>query len=109
MLSGYAVEVRWATVPVTGAGSGIGRAMALQFAEEGAQVTVLDIDAAGGDATADLVVQAGGHALALACDVASSDSVEGVVAEAVGRFGTVDSSAATPGCSAAMRPSWKPP
>jgi NAD(P)-dependent dehydrogenase (short-subunit alcohol dehydrogenase family) len=75
---------------VTGATSGIGRATALAFAREGAGVVVADVAAAGAAETARLIEQGGGHALAVACDVTSSDQIEAALSAAVGRFGGLD-------------------
>jgi NAD(P)-dependent dehydrogenase (short-subunit alcohol dehydrogenase family) len=61
---------------VTGAGGGIGRAIAQTLAAEGAKVAILDWDAAAADETAALVTDAGGTAIAVPCDVSSEDSVE---------------------------------
>jgi NAD(P)-dependent dehydrogenase (short-subunit alcohol dehydrogenase family) len=61
---------------VTGAAAGIGRATALAFAREGAAVTVADLTDQGNQQTARLIEEAGGRALAVHCDVASSCSVE---------------------------------
>lgn len=71
---------------VTGAGSGIGRAISLGFAAEGASVVVADIDAA----SADTVAKEIGDAVAVTCDVADSAQVESMVAATVERFGRVD-------------------
>ena len=72
---------------VTGAGSGIGRAIAELFAAEGAAVVVADIDADGGRATVDAVIAAGGRAAFLSCDVAREADCRAAVAFAVERFG----------------------
>jgi 2-keto-3-deoxy-L-fuconate dehydrogenase len=63
---------------ITGAGSGIGRAIASVFGRQGALVHVLDRDQAGADATADAIRAAGGHAKAVACDVVNAAQVAGV-------------------------------
>ena len=72
---------------VTGATSGIGRATALAFAREGASVTVADVAADGARETARLIEHAGGQALAVACDVTSSEQIEEALAATVERFG----------------------
>lgn len=60
---------------VTGAGGGIGRAIALALADAGALVAILDRDAGQGAETARLVRERAGRALALECDVANADDV----------------------------------
>lgn len=60
---------------VTGGASGIGKAIATRFAENGAQVWVLDLDAAAAETTAGEIAEAGGRGWALACDVAAPESV----------------------------------
>lgn len=73
---------------VTGGGSGMGRAIARRFAQEGARVAVLDLNLETARATADLVREEGGEAVAAACDVSDSASVakaaEQVLAELPG-------------------------
>jgi 2-keto-3-deoxy-L-fuconate dehydrogenase len=61
---------------ITGSGSGIGRAIASRFAEEGARVFVLDLDDAGGRATESAIVEAGGQASFHHLDVTDGDAVE---------------------------------
>ncbi|MDQ0601896.1 NAD(P)-dependent dehydrogenase (short-subunit alcohol dehydrogenase family) [Streptomyces canus] len=78
------------TVLVTGAGSGIGRAVALAFAAEGAQVVVAGRRREPLDDTAALIEEAGGKALALTADVSRAADVQAVVAAAVDRFGSLD-------------------
>lgn len=64
---------------ITGAGSGIGRASALEFAREGARVVVADINAAGAEETVKQIAALGGQALAAPTDVADSAAVQRLV------------------------------
>jgi NAD(P)-dependent dehydrogenase (short-subunit alcohol dehydrogenase family) len=75
---------------VTGAGSGIGRATALEFARGGAAVAVLDIDAASAAETAKLIARDGGEALAVTVDIADETSVRAAVGRVVTAFGGLD-------------------
>jgi NAD(P)-dependent dehydrogenase (short-subunit alcohol dehydrogenase family) len=75
---------------VTGATSGIGRATALAFAHEGANVIVADVATEGNEETAALIEQAGGQAIAVTCDVTSSDDVTAALRMGVERFGRLD-------------------
>jgi NAD(P)-dependent dehydrogenase (short-subunit alcohol dehydrogenase family) len=74
---------------VTGAGSGIGRAAALLFADEGAIVTVADVrgDAAG--AVADEITAKGGKAISVQADVSSAQNAAGIVDATVREFGSL--------------------
>jgi 2-keto-3-deoxy-L-fuconate dehydrogenase len=64
---------------VTGAASGIGRAIAQRFASSGASVRVLDVDQNAAQTVVDEIVGAGGTAKAYSCDVSRQDSVESVI------------------------------
>jgi NAD(P)-dependent dehydrogenase (short-subunit alcohol dehydrogenase family) len=77
-------------VIVTGAGNGIGRAIAQAFAAEGARVVVAEINAAAGERTASELVAAGGQALAVATDVADEAQVERLVATVDEQLGQID-------------------
>ena len=66
---------------VTGGGSGIGRAIALRFAANGAAVVVLDLDPASAEATCQQIVKAGGKAWARACDVTDQAQVKSTFGE----------------------------
>jgi NAD(P)-dependent dehydrogenase (short-subunit alcohol dehydrogenase family) len=75
---------------VTGATAGIGRATALAFAREGASVVVADVSTAGNEETARLIEQSGARALAVTCDVTSSDDIAAALQAGVERFGRLD-------------------
>ena len=75
---------------VTGAASGIGRATALVFADEGATVVVADVDEPGGNETVRLVRSRGGEADFVACDVTDSAQVVEAVDACAERFGRLD-------------------
>ena len=68
---------------VTGAGSGIGRATALAFAGEGASVVVADISEQKARESARMIEEAGGRALAVACDVTRSEDVKAALGETI--------------------------
>jgi 2-keto-3-deoxy-L-fuconate dehydrogenase len=75
---------------VTGAGSGIGRAIALRFAAEGARVAVLDLNVEQGSAVAAEIEGAGGSASFFRCDVTRQAEVFDVFAAVQERLGTLD-------------------
>lgn len=75
---------------VTGAGSGIGRAVALAFAREGARVVVADTNTAGGEETVALVRASGAEAFFAWVDVARSDDSRQVVQRTVKTWGRLD-------------------
>lgn len=74
---------------VTGAGRGIGRAIALTFAKEGARVAVVERDEPSGRETVQQIESAGGTALFVAGDVAVPEQVEAMVAATVDAFGAL--------------------
>lgn len=75
---------------VTGGGSGIGRATALIFAREGAQVVVADIVTEGGEETVRLVKAAGGDAVFVRTDVSKAAEVEALIKKVVVTYGQLD-------------------
>ena len=74
---------------VTGGGRGIGRAIALRLAREGASVTVADLNEANARQVAQEIESAGGKALALKVDVTRKEDANRMVLETVKRFGKV--------------------
>lgn len=72
---------------ITGAGTGIGRATAKRFAQEGAKVVVAELNAEAGEQTAQIVVQAGGEAIAIRTDVTDPDSIQATIDRAVQHYG----------------------
>lgn len=75
---------------VTGAGSGIGRASAREFARRGARVGVLDINEATAIETASMIADEGGKAEAVAVDIGDEQSVEKAVERVVNSYGGLD-------------------
>jgi 3-oxoacyl-[acyl-carrier protein] reductase len=75
---------------VTGAAQGIGAATARRLAEEGAVVAVVDLNAAGAEATAEAIRAAGGAATGHRCDVSSAVSVAETVAAVIAEHGRTD-------------------
>lgn len=75
---------------VTGAGSGIGRASALRFAQEGARVLAVDRSAEAVEETAAMVRAEGGDAIAMAADAGDEGSVKAYVARAIEAFSGLD-------------------
>lgn len=95
------MELAGKTAIVTGGASGIGRAMAIRFAADGARVVVADLDREGAAAVAELAAAASGDgasarigdpgsAIAIACDVRDAAQIAALVDEAEAVFGPVD-------------------
>jgi 3-oxoacyl-[acyl-carrier protein] reductase len=78
------------SIIITGAGQGIGRQYALEFAKDGDAVVIADINGEKAKAVQAEIEAAGGTALAVTTDVTDKTSVDAMVAEAVAGFGTVD-------------------
>lgn len=78
------------TAVVTGAGNGIGRAMALAFAAGGAHVTVSDVIAADGERTVRQITESGGSAHFVTADISDAEQAEHLIAATVERFGGLD-------------------
>jgi NAD(P)-dependent dehydrogenase (short-subunit alcohol dehydrogenase family) len=75
---------------VTGAANGIGRATALAFAREGARVVLADVSERGNEETARMLGALGAEALAVRCDVTSSEDVRRALQKTVDAFGRID-------------------
>lgn len=87
---------------VTGAGRGIGEAIAMTFAREGAHVVVVDINLDDAKKVSEKIISLGRRALPMKADVSSRSQVESMVNEAVKEFGTIDilvNNAGISGCS----------
>ncbi|MDY6817277.1 MAG: SDR family oxidoreductase [Halobacteriales archaeon] len=78
------------TAAITGAGSGMGRETARLFAERGAAVVVVDVDATAAQETADLIEDTGGIATHTVADVSDSEAVKRFVETTVERYGSID-------------------
>ncbi|MER7772854.1 glucose 1-dehydrogenase [Kitasatospora sp. NPDC096140] len=92
------------SVLVTGGGSGIGRAIALAFAREGARVAVAGRTAAPLTETVELIEQAGGKAVALTGDVTNGEDAARLVRETVEQFGGLDVAVNNAGVIGALGP-----
>ena len=75
---------------VTGGNSGIGRAIALAFAEQGAKVMVAARRVADGEETVSMIRDAGGEAKFVQTDVAKSAEVQAMVASCINEYGQLD-------------------
>ncbi|MBM4418831.1 MAG: glucose 1-dehydrogenase [Chloroflexi bacterium] len=77
-------------VLVTGAGRGIGRAIALRLSAEGASVAIVDLDPATAETVAAEIDQSGGRAIAIAADVTRADAIERMRDESIAALGPID-------------------
>jgi len=66
---------------ITGAGSGIGRAIALELAGKGHETVIVEIDTAAGEETAGIIKEAGGSSRVIQCDISRTESVRKAIAE----------------------------
>jgi NAD(P)-dependent dehydrogenase (short-subunit alcohol dehydrogenase family) len=89
---------------VTGAAAGIGRAVALKFAAEGAKVIVSDVEEEGGEATASAIRSGGAEAVFIRANVAKAADVTALIAQAVAKFGRLDCACNNAGIEGAVAP-----
>lgn len=82
---------------VTGAATGIGRACALRFAQEGANVACLDVNVTGNDATAEACRRYGTGVISLRCDVSSEHDVQRAIAQVISLWERIDTLVAAAG------------
>lgn len=75
---------------ITGAGSGMGKAIAELFAQEGAKVILVDLVAADVEIIAEQIREKGGHAIGLKCDVSQEEQVKKMIHAAILEFGSLD-------------------
>ena len=83
-------QMKGKVVLVTGASSGIGRATAVAFAQEGATVIVSDVDVDGGEATVAQIQNLGGRAAFVKADVSRAADVKALIDGIVSQFGRLD-------------------
>lgn len=75
---------------VTGASKGIGRAITLRLAKEGANVVIADVDTDEGEKPAQMIREMGRDCLVVKCDVSSAQEVEEMVEKTIQKFGHID-------------------
>lgn len=86
----FAPKLPGKTAIITGAGSGIGRASALLFAQHGARVVVADIVAEAGEETVQQISAAGGTAMAVPTDVTEAGDLQALIQAALTSYGRLD-------------------
>ena len=89
---------------VTGGGSGIGRAISLLYASEGAKIVVSDIDEKGGNETVSEIKSKGGEALFVKADTAKPEDSKNVVEQAVKQFGGLHIAVNNAGIGGPLKP-----
>lgn len=75
---------------ITGAGTGIGRATALLFAEEGADIVATNLELPEAEETAEAIRKAGGRTVSIAADISKPDEIHAMVDRAINAFGGID-------------------
>lgn len=84
------MRLKNAVAVVTGAGAGMGEAIAARFAQEGARVVIAEIDSFSGASCEAAIRQAGGEASFIRTDVSSEAQVEAMASAALARYGRID-------------------
>ncbi len=84
------MKLRGKTAIITGAGAGMGRAAAMRFAKEGANVVVADLNEAATKETVGLINEAGGTAAAFVCNVMNKNEITEMVKFAHNNYGSID-------------------
>jgi 3-hydroxybutyrate dehydrogenase len=86
----FAMQLNDKVAVITGAASGIGKAIAIEFAREGAKVCIADLSLEAGEATVAEITAAGGTAMAVAMNVTDEAQVDAGVAQTVAAYGGLD-------------------
>jgi len=84
------LELKDKVAIVTGGGGGIGGAIALRFAREGAKIVIAEIDAKAAQSRVEEIAANGGEAISVATDVTNKSSVQQMVRETANRWGRID-------------------
>jgi NAD(P)-dependent dehydrogenase (short-subunit alcohol dehydrogenase family) len=84
------MQLKGKTVIITGAGSGVGRASAILFADEGARVVCADVNDEWAKETVRLVEHNGGSSIAVHCDVTSEGDISATIDATVAEYGRLD-------------------
>ena len=87
---GFGTSINGKTAIVTGSGNGIGRAIAVRFAAEGAKITVAEIEEDAGQATVEMIQKAGGQAIFSHTDTTDSDAIKATIAATKHAHGEID-------------------
>ena len=87
---------------VTGAGSGIGRSVAILYAAEGANVVVSDVNEKGSNETVEIIKKSGGEAIFVKCDTSIPAECEALVAATVAKYGGLHIACNNAGISGAL-------
>lgn len=92
------------TAIITGAGSGIGRAISILYANEGAKLVLTDLDDAGGNETVDEIIKNGGEAIFVHADTSKPDDSKMVVEQTLKKFGSLKIAVNNAGIAGPLRP-----